>query len=317
MQLRKEALSIAMGGVLCLSVTQAGADSLLAPWVVSDPAQGIETLLSLKFKGGGIVDSEFSSTSDVHYYWFRNTGGNACFDTNTRGTVSSWDMVAQTVGGIVPLKLPFTDQSDPQFVPAPIAAGFMVIDDEGGEREGNFSGFAYVLDLVRGDILDYKLLNNPDSTRSGDFASLGRNVADFSWLPTNLAMTQWLVLAVGPNMTNQPGGWDGSVSIDQNDPFAREPFGGFGVYDNDEKVWSGSATIEVNCQAVLGRSDLMTDDQELATADGGWTRKSILPPGGNATGAVVYRVESLVIAPNDILMNHETAGSRFIFNALP
>ncbi len=307
MQLRKAALSIAMGGVLCLPVTQAQADSLLAPWVVSDPAQGIETILSLKFEGEGFIDSDFGSTSAVHYYWFRAPVGGTCSETNTRGTVSSWDMVWQTVGGLAQLKLPFRDQSEPQFIPAPTPAGFVILDDEGNQNEGNFSGFAYVVDLNRGDVIDYKLLNNPRSTRSGDFAALAKIVVDFSWQPTFVVPdTQWLVLAVGPAMTNQ-GGWNGSVLITQ-DGFAQQPFGEFGVYDNDERVWSGAADKGVGCQAIITRSDLMTDDQEIATVDGGWTRKAIQPTNSNTTGALVYKIEALFAGSNDTLFNIETSG---------
>ncbi len=317
MQLRKAALSIAMGGVLCLPVTQAQADSLLAPWVVSDPAQGIETILSLKFEGEGFIDSDFGSTSAVHYYWFRAPVGGTCSETNTRGTVSSWDMVWQTVGGLAPLALPFGDQSGPQFIPAPISSGFMILDDEGSGNEGNFSGFAYVVDLTRGDVLDFKLLNNPRSTLSGDFAALGKRYVDFSWQHTFAAPnTSWLVLAVGPAMTNQ-GGWNGSVLITQ-DGFAQQPFGGFGVYDNDERVWSGAAARDVGCQAIITRSDIMTDDQEIATADGGWTRKAIQPTNPNTTGALVYKIETLFVGPNDMVVNHETSGyTEAVVNDLP
>ena len=53
MQLCKRALSLAMGGVLSLSVTQAGADSLLVPWVVIDEDAGIQTFLQFKVEGTG------------------------------------------------------------------------------------------------------------------------------------------------------------------------------------------------------------------------------------------------------------------------
>lgn len=330
MQLCKKALSMAMGGALCLSAaTQVNADSLLAPLVVSDAALGLETFLALKVEGNGTPDAQFGVTNTLHYYWYEfldlggpTQGQNTCPESNTTGLVSPWDMVFQSVGSAsgTNVQVPAGDQSAAQFVPGPFT-GFMILDDEVGgvsvANEGNFSGFAYIVNLGTGDIAEYKLLNNHLSTDSGDFSAgfISKKAADFSWWPTNVMTTAWVVLAVGNSMTGNPA-WGGVVDINQQGgatlggiPKAQIPFAGLGAYDNDERVWSGDPPVNIVCMDIIDRTDLLTGFQQVGTANGGWTRKALVGSAG-ANGAIVLKIETLVggAGTTNLMLTVETAG---------
>jgi hypothetical protein len=162
----------------------------------------------------------------------------ACEKTDSRGLTSSWDMIFQTltanglIGGVPPLpfgppplnpptgitsppapNLPGADQSVAKFASGPFV-GFMILDDEVGGvsvgfdpanpndpipgKEGQFSGEAYVISFSENIILDYKLLNNHKTAKSGDFSAgfISKKTVDMQWWPATFATTEWLVLAV-------------------------------------------------------------------------------------------------------------------------
>ena len=325
-------LTTALLGLLFLP--GAFADSLLAPWVVSARGplgSGIETFLSMKFEGRALPNYQWgglsppTEASQVHYRWYRwinvaddgipesEEGTHVCEESNAVGNVSPWDMVFQAVGSVLGndlgFQLPLLDRSDPRFFlhePGDNFRGFMIIDDEiGGQSittEGNFSGFAYVVDFETGTVLDYKLLNNHRSTASGDFSAqfISKLAVDFSWWPINVVDTAWLVLVVGPDMSDAD--WPGTIiinsepqadaNVDTGDP--RFPTGGInGVYDHDEQVYSGDELVEVVCLDILTRDDLLTSQQEIQTRNGGWARRDelVLTNPISASGAIVYKIE--------------------------
>ncbi|MGH8559914.1 MAG: hypothetical protein ACRESZ_21175 [Methylococcales bacterium] len=357
--LKKKTLNVAIGAALGVAVTvPASADSLLAPLVVS--TGNIQTYFQLKVQGDpgptgkGIADARWSTSSDLHYYWFQrgvqvsdlrlnpagwspfrvSRAGLGCEKTDVRGVVSPWDMVFQSLTVAPPLGPinPPTpvDQSVAQFVSGPFV-GFMILDDEVAgvsvgfdpanpnpnkphqSQEGQFSGSAYVVDFVQNIVLDYKLLNNHNSAESGNFAAgfISKKVVDFQWWPENQFFTEWLVLAVGRGMTQDISGipssdisWPGRVQIRQDlpafpgGPSARTPFGGQqGVYNNDERVFSGTRNPTIDCMALIDRSSIMPENPWVNTVHGGWTRKNLTPvldsSGGiSANGAIVYRFET-------------------------
>jgi hypothetical protein len=226
--------------------------------------------------------------------------------------------------------LPGADQSVARFASGPFV-GFMIIDDEVGGvsvgydpanpndpipgKEGHLSGQAYVIDFEENSIFDYKLLNNHKTAKSGDFSAgfISKKTVDMQWWPEAVE-TVWLVLAVGSDMTQEPGGipsssatWPGRVRVDQsnvNGNDTRIPFGGQrGVYNNDEVTYSGEVPVVVECMAILNKAAFMTLNQLNNTASGGWTRKNLTPlpdtdptladpfPPTSANGAIVYRME--------------------------
>jgi len=75
-------------------------------------------------------------------------------------------------------------------------AGMAVIDYDPGvdysglgskAPEGNFAGFAYVVNPTLNLMLDYKMLNNHHRAKSGDFSIqfISKHVVDLMWLPDN------------------------------------------------------------------------------------------------------------------------------------
>jgi hypothetical protein len=340
--LKKKTLNLAVGAALGAAVVApASADSLLAPLVVSVP--GIQTFLQVKVQGQGTPDSRFADESDLHYYWYQkgSTIGDLrvdpeywsenhftnCEKSDSRGFVSPWDMVFQSVAE-PPGWQSDNDYSEPRYVQSDFV-GFMILDDEVdgvsvgydpahpnvpiAGKEGQFSGTAYVVNFETGQVADYKLLNNHKTARSGDFGVgfISKKTVDLQWWPTDIVNTAWLVLAVGSSMTQDDtdvpsslSAWPGKVVIDQH-PDARVPFGGqIAVYDNDEMVYSGGRDVLVECMALVTRYDFMTTNQEANTRYGGWTRKNLTPvpdaeptvgnpnPPTSSNGAIVYRWES-------------------------
>jgi hypothetical protein len=304
------------------SVTTASADSLLAPLVISDAANGWETLISLKVRGNGAVNGRWAraAQSDLNTTWMRkgttlaslfNTTS-PCTHENTTRRVSAWDMVihtvdptnqflAQTVG---------VDNSQPTALGGGVAVstpfyGFAVLDDSAGingAQEGDASGFAYVNNYILGMMLDYKLLNNHKSTASGNFVGQGftnNSSADLSWNPVNRDLTLWLGLATGDNMTANI--YNNTVKLSQEtfDNDATAPTipvgGGTGVYDNDERIISGDVALNITCMALFGRGDFLNASQVSNTRNGGWKRVSLKNESKPKAGGKIFKAEVKLI----------------------
>lgn len=316
------------------SVTTANADSLLAPLVISDTANGWETLVSLKVRGNGAVNGRWAAAaqSDLNTTWMRK-GNNlaslfnttsSCNHENTTRRVSAWDMVTHTVNPANQF-LAQTSGVDLSQPAAPALGGgaavstpfygFAVIDDlagVGGAQEGDASGFAYVNNYALGMMLDYKLLNNHKSTVSGDFAGQGftnNSSADLSWNPVNRDLTLWLGLATSANMTANV--YNGTVTLSQATFNARSAAptipvgGGTGVYDNDEQIISGDVALPITCMALFGRASFLNGSQVTNTTQGGWKRVSLRGSNG-ATGGKIYKAEVKII--NTVL----SGGTNFV-----
>jgi hypothetical protein len=271
----------------------------------------------MKVQGYGYEDDRFDDTSDLHYFfyeWDGETAGEPCPKFDRRGVVSSWDMVFQSISdNPAGYEGPAGDQSEPVQVFGDFEGFLIVHDEDASSGEGNFSGFAYVVDLQNGLLADYKMLNNPNSDTSGDFSdpSIAKTIADLAWWPQDVIRTEWLVLAVGQYMTegssegvpSQSIAWDGTVEIRHcNDPKASpgcgylDPFGGQqAAYDNDESLVSGFSPEKVVCMGWVKPSDLLGSNQLGFTVNGGWTRVNYVPvpyvKDGpiNASGAMTYR----------------------------
>jgi hypothetical protein len=265
-------------------------------------------------------DSQFGGgdITDLHYTYLKksnNLGGmfaanpNGCELDDQNGKISSWDMLTHTVDPIVDIfaKDPGSDQST-AYTPAgfPTAAfyGMAVIDDVqnlNGAIEGNVSGEVNIFNLISGTLLDYKLVNNHRSTTSGDF-SVGftrKSSVDLQWNPTNRDFTFWLGVATGANMTSSGSIYNGGMTISQNTrpgnsspmvPHNKFPNTNGGVYNNDERNYSGNTPVNINCMGLFTRADFMNNSQQVNTAQGGWTRRSIVgDAAGIADGGLVYK----------------------------
>jgi hypothetical protein len=299
------------------SVTTASADSLLAPLVISDTANGWETLISLKVRGNGAVNGRWANVaqSDLHTTWMRkgnnlaslfNTTG-PCTHENTTRRVSAWDMVIHTVDPANQFFAQTAGVDNSQPTGAAVSTpfyGFAVLDDSAGingAQEGDASGFAYVNNYILGMMLDYKLLNNHKSTVSGDFAGQGftnNSSADLSWNPVDRDMTLWLGLATSGNMTANV--YNGTVTLGQAtfNALSAAPTipvgGGTGVYDNDEQIISGDVRLPITCMALFGRKSFLNNSQLSNTGQGGWKRVSLTGSNG-ATGGKIFKAEVKII----------------------
>lgn len=325
---KKGAVAAAVAGSLMISGV-ASADSVLAPLVVGING-GSQTFLSIKARGAGTVNARMASTSDLHYVWFKKGTNLAslasltgkCEVSNNNGKVSPWDMVLQrAVDNDPDVNLdPTDDKSVPNGYSAGDFVGFAVITDSANKNsnpavkdlanEGELSGFGYVVDAANSFVLDYKLLNNHRSKVEGDFSAgfISKKSVDFSWMPIDIAATEWLTVVTGDDMLKADSGageYDATVKFSQ-DTLAGSvspqlPFGGSGVYNNDEKVTSGAKNFNVTCMAVFGRSQLMNTLQLSDTVNGGWKRMSVTPVSGTnqvASGAIVYKSELIDFSAN-------------------
>ena len=326
--LKKSAVATAVAGSLMISGV-ASADSVLAPLVVGLD-NGPQTYLSIKARGTGAVNARMASTSDLHYVWFKKGSNLAalgnlagkCEVSNNNGRVSPWDMVLQRAVDNDPnVNLdPVNDKSVPNGYSAGDFVGFAVITDNANKNsnpavkdlanEGELSGFGYVVDAANSFVLDYKLLNNHRSKVEGDFSAgfIAKKSVDFSWMPVDIATTEWLTVVAGEDMLKADSGageYDATVKFTQ-DALAGSvspqlPFGGSGVYDNDEKVTSGAKNFNVTCMGIFNRSHLMNTLQLSDTVNGGWKRMSIGAVTGTnqvASGAIVYKAEVIDFSAN-------------------
>ena len=254
----------------------------------------------------------------------RNGGQLNLLGAGTDGTVNA---------NGTPQVLASLDASTPNGYTAGDFVGFAVITDEANDNdtpavkdlsnEGELSGFGYIVDATSNFVMDYKLLNNHRSKIEGDFSAgfISKKSVDFSWLPTGMAATEWHVLAAGEDMLKADSGagaYDATVYLSQDtlsgSVSPQLPFGGSGVYNNDEKVTSGAKNVKVTCMGRLKREQLMNTQQLADTVNGGWKRMSIQntatrntgPSGGStattqvASGAMIYKAETIDFrdAPN-------------------
>lgn len=355
--LKKSAVATAVAGSLMIS-GMASADSLLAPLVIG-VSQGAQTYFSIKVRGAGTANlggtTGYSANSNLHYVWFQKGTtvdelydlSKACTISNNNGRVSPWDMVNQravdndtgTVNGVVPpfpgvashLNLNAGDRSVPNGYTNGNFVGFVVITDVANvnknpavkdlANEGDMSGFGYVVDAGNSFVLDYKLLNNHRSKVEGDFSAgfIAKKSIDYSWMPLNIATTEWLTVVTGDDMLKPESGggsYDATVYISQDtlsgSVSPQLPTGGSGVYNSDETVTSGAQNLKVTCIGAYGRSAFLNPLQLADTAAGGWKRMSIqnsatrtvmnngVPASVNTTqvasGAITYKAELLNFA---------------------
>lgn len=292
------------------------------------------------------MNTPVTSVPDLHTY--AHNGG--CKVTNTSGHGSSWDMIFQQVtsdastnpSGTNTNVNPADNSVGGGWLRAPVAGdsafyGMMIIDDvanlasltgSNGRRdnEGNFSGFAYVVNNASGLMFDYKLLNNPFTKRTGDFKTnwISKTSIDWMWLPaTNtrspnpisplfVERTSWYTAVTGEGMSLEAeqgnGRWDEQVMFTQSDQkdaenitslYAKNGADAAGAYNNDEQVLSGVKNYKVKCLGLYDRSDFLTTQQFIQTANGGWKRSHIVPVSHSGRdnvrthGAITYRLDDL------------------------
>ncbi|SKA83940.1 hypothetical protein SAMN02745130_02460 [Thiothrix eikelboomii] len=347
--LKKSAVATAVAGSLMIS-GMASADSLLAPLVIG-VTNGAQTYFSIKVRGAGTANlggtTGYNANSNLHYVWFQKGTtvdelydlSKACTISNNNGKVSPWDMINQravdndsgTVGSsstVVAghLNLDAADKSTPNGYTNGDFVGFVVITDVANvnknpavkdlANEGDMSGFGYVVDAGNSFVLDYKLLNNHRSKVEGDFSAgfIAKKSIDYSWMPVNIATTEWLTVVTGDDMLKPESGggsYDATVYISQDTLSGsispQLPAGVSGAYNSDETVTSGAKNFRVTCMGTYGRSTLLNPLQLADTVAGGWKRMSIqnsatrtvtnngVPASVNTTqvasGAITYKAE--------------------------
>ncbi|HMT92594.1 hypothetical protein [uncultured Thiothrix sp.] len=331
--LKKSAVATAVAGSLMIS-SVASADSVLAPLVIG-VQDGAQTYFSIKVRGSGKADARWGTSSDLHYNWYQKGTSVAdlydlnktCEISDNKGTVSPWDMVFQRAvdNDKNALNLLSSDKSIPNGYTNSNFVGFAIIGDSANANtdpavknlanEGEISGFGYVVDAANSFVLDYKLLNNHRSKVETDFSAgfISKKSIDYSWMPVNIATTEWLSVVTSESMTKQESGagvYDATVYISQDQVAGsvspRDPFGQSGVYNNDEVVTSGTKVFKVTCMGAYGRGTFLNGLQASDTVNGGWKRMSIQnasTTGSGATtryvasGAITYKAELVDFAP--------------------
>ncbi len=319
---------------------QASADSLLAPLIINTGAGAasapyaagpVSTYLNIKVKGKNpFVRAPKIPLDQLHYVWIKKGQtisdlGNLnkpCKMIDNSGKVTANDMVFQDTGlppataNRLPSGAIAPDFSMPNSYWGGDFVGMLVVSDVANtgtkgsaDPEGDMSGFAYIVDAASGDVVDYKLLNNPHSAGEGDFSTgfIAKKSVDFSWMSSSLAnqgvRTGWTAMVTGPHMARHSrafsDSYDARVTFSQAshlDGTQDSPLinGQSGVFNNDEGFTSANPQFSVTCMGSFTRTVLLGGDPQLLadTANGGWMRMSISPKAGSnklASGAIVYR----------------------------
>jgi len=395
------AVMLATAGI---AVSTAQADSLLAPLVVDDSTWDTYFALKQQANSAGIhytwiqkgtewvhlmtdyVDLKAGPDNDDVAY-----GPRPCTMYDNVGVGSPNDLIFQDANGIngAIINVSAADVSVPNGYNNGIAigpaglgafAGMAVISDMANlaapgtgssAPEGNFSGFAYVVNPGLNLLLDYKLLNNHHRAEDGDFSIqfISKHVVDLMWLPDNTVdftpldipivrpgpqnpsapatnqivdqfgivgggslnknhTTNWYAAVTGPDMskhTSAQGGYNsvyglqvtlgvnpfgGGLVVNERPglPLESDPTSGFAqAYDNDENPLSGAPDFTITCAGMFQRDQFLTGPQSLASSDGGWARRSIIPltdqfAGANtpkiASGAIIYRGDTFLPGGN-------------------
>lgn len=284
---------------------QVSADALLAPYIKVDVTNGVNTYYMLKTRGQGLVNAGWNlfnplTTHNLHFrliYKPLPAGISeqltSCLESDLQGTVSAQDMV---YGDLFSGGLNF-DLSDPPAFFSTGYEGFMVIAEEltlvlATGLEGEFTGFAYVINAVGNEMVSYKMLNDiNDANGTRDTSGLpagvagigsdwtgpvvAKNVFDITWWPTNLVNVSWPTIVLGTNMFNSGiGNWAGSVRLQgAQDPTTGAP----GIYNNDEKIVSNAIPKPIVCAGMVTLNELVAAGTLPSVANGGWTRLVAVP----------------------------------------
>ncbi len=360
------AVMLATAGVVAGT---AQADSLLAPLVIHDTTggnAGTSTYFAMKVRGSGIPDQfnvDGGKTKDtLHYYYIQKTtgmgpgantgvtsiqdlhtyaGNGGCHVQNNSGRVSSWDVIFQDIlGNSI---APDNSRANGWNPAAGDFYGMVVMDDQSnlpenngdgtlGARkvdEGEFSGFAYIINPAQGIMMDYKLINNHLSKESGNFSPgyISKQSIDWMWLPASntrlggmpvgpsfTERTAWYTAVTGLGMSraaeNTPGSrWDEVVTFTQQPQAgkkniqqtitAKSSVSGSGAYNNDEDVVSGDKDLKIKCLGLYDRSDFLTSLQMPATMNGGWKPVNVVATNNSGIetvkgrGALTYRFDDV------------------------
>jgi len=276
--MKKKTLAAAMSLGMALGAAQVHADSLLFPFYQT--GAGAWTFLSLA------TDSAVTT----HYIWNYDdltTPVVECQHEDAFGAMTAWDIIQQTVAhpslSGLDLPLAFGDASVANYSLVSPAQGFMMVSDQTA-FESSIQGQAIVYDTGNNLLSALKGLNNPASVNIGTWNSIftSHNSFDMTWYPAAIVDTSWYVLVTGTNMdvvTN----WAGTVNLFQILGF---------VFDRDENPRSGNLPHNVVCHDTIVRSDIMTAAQVTHSNGGGWVWEAANPVSGNATGALMVKIES-------------------------
>lgn len=309
---KKTSIALAVAAVTLSTISTASAESLLAPVVINDA--NYDTFVSMRT--GGVVTND-----ELHYHWIKKGKnlnslkklGVECSVVNSTGTATPKDMIYQdTQGNGAFVALPAAGVTDASVGSGYLGgfAGMMVVDvnGSGGIEEGNFVGFAYIVNSNSGVVLDYKMVNNHKTSKSGDFSTgyAAKKSIDYSWLPETVATTQWITSVLSNDMTagpEQAGVYDATVLMsnqprEELDGTANQQspqilHGGIGVMDNDENPLSGGQQPKITCMGMYDRLAFIDPAHENFTKDGGWTRRAIQPVDKviDAQGALTFKWE--------------------------
>jgi len=278
--MKKKTLAAAMSLGMALGAAQVQADSLLFPFYQT--GNGAWTFLTLAT----------DSPAALHYVWNYDdltTAVRECQHEDAFGTMTAWDLAHQTVAhpSLSGLDLPaaFGDNSVVNYSLVSPAQGFMMVSDQ-VPFESSINGQAIVFDSGNNLLSALKGLNNPGSTAIGTWNSIftSHNAFDMTWYPAAIVDTSWYVLVTGTNMdvvTN----WQGQVQLFQILGL---------VFDQDENPRSGNVPLNITCHRTIHRSDIMTAAQVTHSNGGGWVWEAVNPVAGNATGALMVKIESAV-----------------------
>jgi hypothetical protein len=276
--MKKKTLAAAMSLGMALGASQVQADSLLFPFYQT--GGGVYTFLMLH--------TDLNST--LHYIWNYDdltTPVQECQHEDAFGTITSWDVIQQTVADPslsgLDLQTAFGDLSAPAYSLVSPAQGFMMVSDQTG-AESTIRGQAIIYDTTNNLLTAYKGLNNPGSPLIGIWNSIftSHNSFDMTWYPTAIVDTSWYVLVTGVGMDNIFN-WTGEVTL----------FDVFGfVWDRDENPRSGNILKDIICHEVIDRSDIMTAAQLTHSANGGYVWEGVAPNFlTGATGALFTKIE--------------------------
>jgi len=295
---QKTLIAASVGAVMAVASLSAQADSVLFPYY--SVGAGKFSFLSLTNK--------HTASVATHYVWNWKTPAadgtaaisGSCTHEDASGSLTSMDLIQHTVesptlatGNLTNLQTLFGDTSTPAYSLTAPAVGFLAVHGSTG-AEGSLIGQMIVVDVAGGTVAAYRGLQNAASTAEGDFsaAALAKTAFTPTWYPTTETGsklgaggidTTWVAVVLGSGMHLTT--WAGAATFTNSDAANN-------VYDRDEVPRSGALPATVTCFGTMKRSAFMSAAQATHTVNGGVTTLAAGTFTGNATGAILTKVET-------------------------
>lgn len=284
MSFKKTLVAVAAGAALLTGVTNSSANSLLFPYFTT--ANGAQSALAI------YANNNVAAAGETLHYVYNY--GDSCTHYDGNGKVTPNDVLQHSVaapaaGGYG--KAVGSDTSTPFYMPLANSYGFLTVTSTTTTGTATISGDMAIVDPGTGLVTAYAGISNGAGIE-GDFSTTITDTKfNLGFYGTGMVDTSWYGVVAG-NMNGAITGntnWTGTATIDN----------GGKVYDNDEKVYSGTMSKTLTCAGKIVPSDLMTSAQQASVGpNGGLIHAGVtVNPGvDTATGVVLTKIQTVKAA---------------------